>query len=79
MDFLDKIPKAVLAGLVGVGFLAIAKPIFSYIRLLLSLFVLSGKNVCSPPYYSSLLNNINSSVATVLKAPGRSSPVLRMV
>jgi len=45
MDFLDKIPRPILAVLAGVGLLAIAKPIFRYVRLLLSLFVLNGKNV----------------------------------
>ncbi|KAG9241838.1 hypothetical protein BJ878DRAFT_518646 [Calycina marina] len=45
MDFLDKIPKPILAILVGAGFMAIAKPVVLYIQLLLSLFVLQGKNL----------------------------------
>jgi 17beta-estradiol 17-dehydrogenase / very-long-chain 3-oxoacyl-CoA reductase len=49
MDFLNKIPKPVLAGFAGLGLLVISSKILSYIRLLLSLFVLSGKNVSSFP------------------------------
>lgn len=51
MDFntiLEKVPNNLLAGFAVVGLLAVSSKIGSYIRLLLSLFVLSGKNVCVP-------------------------------
>lgn len=49
MDFLDKVPKPLLAAFAGLGFYLAASYVLSYVRLLLSLFVLSGKNVC-PTY-----------------------------
>jgi len=45
MDVLDKIPKPVLAGFAGLGLLVVLSKVISYIQLLLSLFVLPGKNV----------------------------------
>jgi len=45
MDILDKIPKPVLAGFAGLGFFVLSNKVISYIQLLLSLFVLPGKNV----------------------------------
>jgi len=39
------LPKAVLTGLAGIGAFIVAGKVISYIQLLLSLFVLSGKNV----------------------------------
>lgn len=42
---IDKIPKPILTGLAAVGFIAVFGKVFSYVQLLLSLFVLSGKNV----------------------------------
>ncbi|KAH8597349.1 estradiol 17-beta-dehydrogenase-like protein 12-b [Bisporella sp. PMI_857] len=47
MDFVEKLPRPVLAGLAAIGLASILKPIISYIRLLLSLFVLGGKNLRS--------------------------------
>jgi 17beta-estradiol 17-dehydrogenase / very-long-chain 3-oxoacyl-CoA reductase len=46
MGFLDQIPSSVLAAFAGIGALYAGSKIISYVRLLLSLFVLSGKNVC---------------------------------
>jgi len=48
MDQLSKIPQPVIAFLAIVGLAVTASKIISYIRLLLSLFVLSGKNVSRP-------------------------------
>jgi hypothetical protein len=45
MDTLDQIPKPVLSALAGIGALFLGLKVFNYVRLLLSLFVLSGKNV----------------------------------
>jgi len=45
MDQLDKIPKPILTALAAVGFIAISSRVVSYIQLLLSVFVFSGKNV----------------------------------
>ncbi|KAI9651295.1 hypothetical protein NHQ30_001333 [Ciborinia camelliae] len=42
---LSYVPKAVLAGLAGIGALIVAGKVISYARLLLSLFVLSGKDL----------------------------------
>ncbi|KAF7914699.1 uncharacterized protein EAF01_001105 [Botrytis porri] len=39
------LPKAVVTGLAGIGAFIVAGKVISYIRLLLSLFVLSGKNL----------------------------------
>lgn len=47
MDAIDKIPKPVLAGFAALGALFVSNKVLSYVRLLLSLFVLSGKNVCA--------------------------------
>ena len=48
----DKIPNVVTAAFAAIGFIFIGSKAISYIQLLLSLFVLSGKNVSSPPYHS---------------------------
>lgn len=48
MDFLDKAPKSILGALAGLGLLVVGNKVLSYVRLLLSLFVLSGKNVSFP-------------------------------
>ncbi|KUJ10521.1 NAD(P)-binding protein [Mollisia scopiformis] len=45
MDVLDKIPKPLLGASAGIGAVFLGIKIFNYIRLLLSLFVLSGKNL----------------------------------
>lgn len=53
MDFLDKVPKSVLGAFAGLGLLIAGNKVLSYVRLLLSLFVLSGKNVGHyPPAHS---------------------------
>ncbi|KAF4635084.1 hypothetical protein G7Y89_g3010 [Cudoniella acicularis] len=44
---LSKIPTSFLVGVAAVGLLSISSKVFSYVRLLLSLFVLSGKNLRS--------------------------------
>lgn len=42
---MDKIPHSVLLGFAGIGALWFGSKVVSYIQLLLSLFVLEGKNV----------------------------------
>ncbi|RAL58971.1 hypothetical protein DID88_009262 [Monilinia fructigena] len=42
---LSNVPKAVLVGLAGIGGVIVAGKVLSYTQLLLSLFVLSGKNL----------------------------------
>ena len=57
MDFntlLAKVPNSLLVGFAAVGLFAVSSKIVSYIRLLLSLFVLSGKNVRAPTTPMSL-------------------------
>lgn len=81
MDFLDKFPKPFLAAFAGLGFYLAASYVLSYARLLLSLFVLSGKNVCIT---HQLLSDPSADVSisyvvTVPKAHGQSSPVLPTV
>ncbi len=49
MDMLDQIPKPLLGASAIIGALFMGIKIFNYIRLLFSLFVLSGKNVCPHP------------------------------
>ena len=51
----DNVPQALILGLALVGSSYLAGIIFSYVRLLASLFVLSGTNVCLlPPSFSIL-------------------------
>jgi 17beta-estradiol 17-dehydrogenase / very-long-chain 3-oxoacyl-CoA reductase len=48
MDFnvlLAKVPNSLLVGFAAIGLLAVSSKVINYTRLLLSLFVLSGKNV----------------------------------
>jgi hypothetical protein len=45
MDTIDKIPQGALLTFGAIGFLFLAGKVVSYIRLLLSLFMLPGKNV----------------------------------
>jgi hypothetical protein len=45
---LDKVPKLLLNSFAAIGFVFLGSKVLSYIQLLLSLFVLSGKNVCGP-------------------------------
>ena len=44
----DKIPSLVVKTFAAIGFIFIGSKVLSYAQLLLSLFVLSGKNVSSP-------------------------------
>jgi hypothetical protein len=46
-SILQSIPPVVVIVLAGIGFANITRPIISYVRLLLSLFVLTGTSVCS--------------------------------
>lgn len=53
-QILAKVPNSVLAAFAGIGFIFISSKVLSYAQLLLSLFVLPGKNVsftlpCVPP------------------------------
>ncbi len=48
---LDRVPVPVLAGFAGIGALWLSAKVVSYVRLLLSLFVFSGKNVSPVPSY----------------------------
>jgi 17beta-estradiol 17-dehydrogenase / very-long-chain 3-oxoacyl-CoA reductase len=41
----DKIPNFAIKAFAAIGFVFLGSKVISYIRLLLSLFVLSGKNV----------------------------------
>lgn len=43
---LDRVPAPILAVCAGLGALLIGSKIVGFVRLLLSLFVLPGKNVC---------------------------------
>jgi 17beta-estradiol 17-dehydrogenase / very-long-chain 3-oxoacyl-CoA reductase len=43
---MDKIPQSLLVGFAGIGALWLGSKIVTYVQLLLSLFVLPGKNVC---------------------------------
>ena len=52
LDSLDKVPAPLLALFAGVGALFLGVKIVSYVRLLLSLFVISGKSVCFCPIIS---------------------------
>jgi len=75
MDILDKIPKPVLAGFAGLGFLVLSNKVISYIQLLLSLFVLPGKNVSHQCLLFLVLQNladIHSCDPTAPKEPGQS-------
>lgn len=45
---MDKVPNLAIVFFAAIGFVFIGSKVFSYIRLLLSLFVLSGKNVSFP-------------------------------
>lgn len=46
LDTLDKVPAPVLAIFAGIGALFLGVKAVSYVRLLLSLFVINGKSVC---------------------------------
>lgn len=83
----DNVPQVLILGLALVGSSYLAGIIFSYMRLLASLFVLSGTNVRSPLlflpsplnsiqfYLQQIKTLINSSSANMArKAPGQSSP-----
>lgn len=48
MDFNAPLVKVLTLGFAVIGLLSISRKVVSYIRLLLSLFVLSGKNVSTP-------------------------------
>lgn len=64
-----------------VGIVSFAAPLISTIRVLLSLFVLPGKSVCTPPqssYMQQELTHPDSSLSSVPAAPGPSSPALPM-
>lgn len=67
---LDKIPKSVLATFGIIGLLFASSKVLSFVRLLLSLFVLPGKNVCIPRNSTGTGLTINSCGVMVLKAPG---------
>ena len=45
MVFNAPLVKVVILGFAAIGLLSVSRKVVSYIRLLLSLFVLSGKNV----------------------------------
>jgi hypothetical protein len=69
---IDKIPRPILAGLVTVGIIAVFGKAFSYIQLLLSLFVFGGKNVGQPaPKYTKLQLTGYSYATMAPKAHGR--------
>jgi hypothetical protein len=76
----DNVPQALILGLALVGSSYIAGIIFSYVRLLASLFVLSGTNVCFlpptfPPHSMKGKMLIDcSSVNMARKVPGQSLP-----
>jgi hypothetical protein len=52
-EFLDAIPKWALVVFAVFGFYGVSSKVISYVRLLLSLFVLPGKNVSKTPLLSS--------------------------
>jgi hypothetical protein len=80
----DNVPQALILGLALVGTSYTAGIIFSYVRLLASLFVLSGKNVrfASPLLFQPIRFSVIememlidlSSANMARKAPGQSSP-----
>jgi hypothetical protein len=80
----DNVPQALILGLALVGTSYIAGIIFSYVRLLASLFVLSGKSVrfASPLLFQPIRFSVIeremlidlSSANMARKAPGQSSP-----
>ena len=56
MDMLDQIPKPVLGAFAGISALFLGLKVFNYVRLLFSLFVLSGKNVSLNHHESNARN-----------------------
>ena len=60
----DKIPNVVTMGFAAIGFIFLGSKVISYIQLLLSLFVLSGKSVRLSPrpqsFHSTMLISENS-------------------
>lgn len=57
-DFIQRVPQAVQWGFAGVGALFLGSKIFSYLRLLLNVFVLSGTNVSACGYFKSDMKSI---------------------
>jgi hypothetical protein len=76
MDFnalLAKVPNSLLVGFATIGLLAVSSKVINYTRLLLSLFVLSGKNVRTPtlPNLPNMLTNCHSYGHMERRAPGQ--------
>lgn len=66
----DKVPSVVTLFFAAIGFVSIGSKIISYVQLLLSLFVLSGKNVSSTPN-SLELREIDTNDGNQLRSYGR--------
>lgn len=49
-DFLSSIPQSVVLTFAGLGALFVASKLLSFLSLFLSVFILSGTNVCFPIY-----------------------------
>mgnify|MGYP003629909694 CR=1 FL=1 len=69
LDTVDKVPRPVLATFAGIGTLWLGLKVVSYMRLLLSLFIFSGKSVCSLSFGQIASSCINKLMLTLFVAP----------
>ena len=69
LDTVDKVPRPVLATFAGIGTLWLGLKVVSYMRLLLSLFIFSGKSVGSLSFGQIASSCINKLMLTLFVAP----------